>query len=216
MQLCEQPNSVEGLEDARAKYKFHHQVNAITSRFVAKEHDKTGFRLVCDDFRYENLIVNNDSDLKIISVIDWEWTYAAPYQMFSSAPRWLAVTPPIMWDMPNGFQRIQYHGFLEIFLEELECEERKRIEAQPSLEHNDRLSDLMRESMRNGKFWFHELMYGSFTPANNPAWKVICKMHPDILSTPLPALEVFEDFKIRQRAASKAEWKVVKNKKKKK
>lgn len=208
--LCEQPNSVDGVADARAKYKLRHQVNSNIERFIDKKYDETSFRLVCDDFRYGNLIVNNESDLKIIAVIDWEWTYAAPYQMFCSAPRWLVTKPPILWDMPNGFQRIQYHGCLEIFLEELKCEEDKRIEAQPELKHSDRLSDLMRESLRNGQFWFHELIYDCFTSGDNTAWTAICEMYPDITSPSPHWLNVSVDFKMRQRAAYREKWKSLK------
>jgi hypothetical protein len=155
------------------------------------------------------MIVNNASDLKIIAVIDWEWAYTAPYQMFSSAPRWLLIKPPISWDEPNGLQCQQYQSCLDLFLSELECEERKRT--RPRLEHNDRLSSLMRNSISNGQFWFHELIYDCFTSADNPAWKAICEIQPDILLAPQPpGLDAFVETKMKQLAAYIKEWKLIK------
>jgi len=59
--------------NARVQYKFRKQFKAIIPRFVSEAHNQVGFRLVCDDMRYGNLIVNNAKDLKIVAVIDLEW-----------------------------------------------------------------------------------------------------------------------------------------------
>ena len=77
-------------------------------------------RLTCDDFRYGNMIVNNAKDLKIIAVINWEWAYAAPYQMFCSALRWLLITKPAEWPTPTGAEFERYKACLDLFLDELE------------------------------------------------------------------------------------------------
>lgn len=93
--LNEQPSSIDDANDARAKYKFRYQFNAIIPRFIADKHDQISFRLLCGDFRYGNIIINNEKELKIITVIDWDWAYVAPYQMFYSAPRWLLIKKPV-------------------------------------------------------------------------------------------------------------------------
>jgi aminoglycoside phosphotransferase (APT) family kinase protein len=56
-------------------------------RFVSDKHNHGPFKLICDDFRFGNILVNNATDLKIVAVVDWEWAYAAPYQMLYSPPR---------------------------------------------------------------------------------------------------------------------------------
>ncbi|KAF1952868.1 hypothetical protein CC80DRAFT_527599 [Byssothecium circinans] len=207
-QLHEQPNSIDDEDDARAKYNFRHQFNTVLPRFVAdNKYNQTSFRLICDDFRYGNMIVNNASDLKIIAVIDWEWAYTAPYQMFSSAPRWLLIKNPILWEAPNGSQFQRYMACLELFLSELELEESRRTR------DNNRLSNHMRKSLSDGRFWFHELVYGCFTAADNPAWKAICEMLPDIsnlASPPQPELDAFVEKKMKQLEVYRAEWNAIK------
>ncbi|KAF2462601.1 uncharacterized protein BDR25DRAFT_338215 [Lindgomyces ingoldianus] len=212
-QLCEQPSSVDSADDARAKYSFRHQVKAIIPRFLADEYNRTGFRLICDDFRYGNMIVNNARELKIIAVIDWEWAYAAPYQMFCSAPRWLLIKNPIFWAAPNGSEFHRYNACLEIFLDELKREESERNKVTPQLGLQDRLSDLMRKSMSDGKFWFHELIYDCFTAADNSAWKAICDIYPntgELAPISESELDKFVGKKMKQLAAYRAEWGAIK------
>ncbi|KAF2241873.1 hypothetical protein BU26DRAFT_535226 [Trematosphaeria pertusa] len=211
--LCGQPSSVDNADDARAKYRFRHQVKAIIPRFTADEYNRTGFRLICDDFRYGNMIVNNARDLKIIAVIDWEWAYAAPYQMFCSAPRWLLIKNPIFWAAPNGSEFHRYNACLEIFLDELKREESERNKVTPQLGLQDGLSDLMRKSMSDGKFWFHELIYDCFTAADNSAWKAICDIYPntdELAPISEPELDRFVGKKMKQLAAYRADWGAIK------
>ena len=42
------------------------------------------------------------------------------------------------------------------------------------------MSSLMQQSMDNGKFWFHELVYSSFESADNPAWAAIREIIPNL------------------------------------
>ncbi|KAF2254867.1 hypothetical protein BU26DRAFT_514694 [Trematosphaeria pertusa] len=132
-------------------------------------YNQTGFRLICDNFRYGNMIVNNASDLKIIALL---------------------ITKPILWEAPDSLQFQRYMACLKLFLSELELEESRRTKG-----HN-RLSNLMRKSLSDGRFWFHELVYSGFTAADNPAWKAICEMLPDIsdlASSPRPELVLERD-----------------------
>ena len=133
-------------------------MKAVIPRFTTDKYDQTGFRLICDDFRYGNMIVNNAKELKIIAVIDWEWAYAAPCQMFCSPPRWLLIRNPIFWAAPDGPEFERYKACLEIFLDELKQEENERYQVMPLHGLQSRLSDRMRNSMSDGKFWFHELI----------------------------------------------------------
>jgi hypothetical protein len=210
--LCKQPNSVDDEDDAQAKYKFRRQVNAMFPRFIADEYDRSDFRLVCDDFRYGNMIVNNATDLRIVAVLDWEWAYAAPYQMFASPPRWLLIQKPIDWEKPYGSQFQRYQACLGIFLSELEQEENKRPKVQQSVEPERRLSTSMRKSLSDGKFWFHELIYDCFTPPENPAFGALCQIYPEILEIApyeRSELDAFVVEKMAQLAAYTAEWKEI-------
>ncbi|KAF2000504.1 hypothetical protein P154DRAFT_598462 [Amniculicola lignicola CBS 123094] len=198
-QLYEQPSSVDNVDDAWAKYQLRHQINAIIPRFVAEEYNYTSFRLIYDDFCYRNMIVNNTRELKIIVVIDWEWAYAALYHIFYSAPRWLLIKNLIFWAAPNGPEFYRYNACLEIFLNKLEQEESKRN----------------RKSMSDGKFWFHELIYNCFTPANNSAWKAIYDIYPNadkLAPISEPELNKFVGKKMKQLVAYRAEWGVIKAK----
>jgi len=207
--LLQQPNSVNDEDDARAKYKFRRHFDAILPRFIAEEYDRTEFRLICDDFRYGNMIVNNSTELKIVAVLDWEWTYAAPYQLFVSPPRWLLIQKPIEWEEPFGPQFDRYQVCLDLFLQELEHEESKRAKAQ---HEEERLSALMRKTLRTGKFWFHELIYDCFTPVDNPALRAICDAYPEVRElapSEHPGLDAFVKEKMRQLAAYTEQWKAI-------
>lgn len=207
--LYQQPNSIDNEDDAKAKYKFRRQVNTILPRFINDKYDRTEFRLVCDDLRYGNMIVNNATDLKIVAVIDWEWTYSAPYQLFISPPRWLLIQNPMEWEEPFGPQFQRYQMCLELFLKEMEHEENKRSKTQRD---GDRLSTLMRKTLRDGKFWFHELMYDCFTPADNPAIKAICDIYPEaveLASVEQLELKAFVNEKMTQLAAYTEQCKAI-------
>jgi hypothetical protein len=142
-------------------------------------------------------------------VLDWEWTYAAPYQLFISPPRWLLIQKPIEWDEPFGSQYQRYQSYLDLFLKELEYEENERATYQQG---KDRLSASMRRSLSDGKFWFHELMYDCFTPADNPAFRAICNIYPEVMQSLSPKESEIQDFvkeKMTQLAAYTLEWKAM-------
>jgi hypothetical protein len=95
--LYEQPNSVDNAPDAREKYIYFNLMKALIARHVLPGYDKGPFKLVCDDFQPTNTIVNNEQDLKIVAVIDWEWSYTAPVQLANSTPSWLLIESPNAW-----------------------------------------------------------------------------------------------------------------------
>lgn len=70
--LHEQANSVDDAADAEAKLVFYHQIIASIPQFVRHDHDLGPSKLVCDDFRYGNMLVDNLESLNIVGVVDWE------------------------------------------------------------------------------------------------------------------------------------------------
>ncbi|EAW15264.1 phosphotransferase family protein [Aspergillus clavatus NRRL 1] len=192
--LRAQPNSVDDMEDARRKYLHNKIFKAIVPHFVDSKYDHGPFRLICDDFRLGNLLVNNAQDLKIVAVLDWEWAYAAPFQMLYSSPRWLLLKKPFDWDD---------------FINVLEEEEQKRAEglSMPSM------ATLMDESMKDGKFWFHELIYSCFESPDSRAWTAIRQLLPSIdelATVPGPEVELFLNSKMEQLNQYNVEWAAMK------
>lgn len=93
--LLGQPNSVDDMENAHRKYLHNKIFAAIIPCFINSMYDNGPFKLICDDLRFGNKLVNNAQDLKIVAVLDWEWAYAAPFQMLYSSPRWLLLKKPL-------------------------------------------------------------------------------------------------------------------------
>ncbi|EPE35702.1 Protein kinase-like (PK-like) [Glarea lozoyensis ATCC 20868] len=91
--LREQRNSIDDADDARRKYLLRNRVKSLAPHFVAEKYDSGPFKLICDDFRPGNILVNEET-LEIVSVIDWEWAYAGPYQFLYSPPSWLILENP--------------------------------------------------------------------------------------------------------------------------
>lgn len=85
-QLVHQSNSVAGEYDARAKLFSFNGLRALIPDFIRKDYDRGPFKLLCDDFGLANMIVRSKDDLTIVGVVDLEWSYAGPAQLFGSAP----------------------------------------------------------------------------------------------------------------------------------
>lgn len=90
------------------------------------------FKLICDDLGLVNLIVRSKEDLTIVGVVDLEWSYIGPAQLFGSAPWWLLQNRPVnsLWDckgdeLPRLADR--YSKYLEIFMYILDEEEVKML-----------------------------------------------------------------------------------------
>ncbi|EYE96084.1 phosphotransferase family protein [Aspergillus ruber CBS 135680] len=144
-------DAVMNEQDCRKKYVARCLFRRL-SRKVSKEHRHGPFRLFCDDFRPDNILVDQ-SKLEIIGAFDWEWSYAAPAEFTHAAPWWLLLERPEDWEMNLDHFLERYMPRLSIFLEALrECESRKMCEG--SLLEEQCLSDAMEDSMENGLFWF--------------------------------------------------------------
>ena len=127
--LTHQRNSIEDSQDAREKYTACHLLHALLPLFASSM--VRAFPLHCDDLRPHNILVNRD--LQIVAIVDWEWTYAAPYEMFASAPRWLLLREPDEWteswrfDQPGEDDLLKmYKSKLGLFLDVMKQEEYRR------------------------------------------------------------------------------------------
>lgn len=122
-----------------------------TERRIASPDGESGpFKLWCDDFRPANILV--DADYRIVGVIDWEFTYAAPVEFTYSPPWWLLLVMPEEW--PEGLDdwAAKYEPRLKTFLRALETKEREFVQ-QGRLTESQVLSTHMRRSWETGDFW---------------------------------------------------------------
>lgn len=58
------------------------------------------FKLWCDDLRPASVLV--DADHRIVGVVNWEFTYAAPAEFTYSPPWWLLLIMPEEWPAGLG------------------------------------------------------------------------------------------------------------------
>lgn len=80
---------------------------------------------------------------------------------------------------------------------------------------NERMSSLMRKSMDDGKFWFHELIYSCFESAGNPAWAAIREIIPnldELSGISDTELDAFVNDKMEQLRLYDMEWVELKKK----
>lgn len=157
--LHEQPNSVDDAHDAREKYIYFNVMKALIARHVLPGHDKGPFKLTCDDFQPTNMIVNNTRDLKIVAVIDWEWSYTAPAQLVSSTPTWLVIESPNAWSSVDK-RLVRFNKHLELFTRILKEEELKTLG--DDIPEDQRPSALLRACQKNGLQWFHFILLRGF------------------------------------------------------
>ncbi|KAL4766948.1 hypothetical protein BDW60DRAFT_212434 [Aspergillus nidulans var. acristatus] len=112
-------------------------------------YDRGPFKLICDD-------------LTITGVVDIEWVYAGPAQLFGSAPWWLLLDRPANdeWDFEEGEApkaTDRYFRCLEIFIRVLE-EEEARMTGNGQRE----LTELIKWSRDTGAMWLHILLSNGF------------------------------------------------------
>ncbi|KAL4914481.1 phosphotransferase enzyme family protein [Aspergillus aurantiobrunneus] len=101
-QLVDQPNSTVGFYDAQNKYVAFKALKDLIPDLVHAKYDRCKFRLICDDLGLANLIVRGREDLTVVGVVDLEWSYIGPAQLFGS-PWWLLQDRPVnsTWDCKN-------------------------------------------------------------------------------------------------------------------
>ena len=125
-------------------------------------YDKGPFKLICDDMGPANVMVRSKDDLTITSMIDLEWVYTGPAQLFASAPWWLLLDRPVNdeWDFDENCQdpkaTDRYFKCLDICKRALLEEEAK------SIGNGNELSELVRWSEDSGAMWSYMLISSSF------------------------------------------------------
>ncbi|RSL55196.1 hypothetical protein CEP53_007176 [Fusarium sp. AF-6] len=161
-QLIRQSNSVTGPYNAEMRYTSFKVLKSLVPRMVNGGYDRGPFKLICDDFGLASLILKSKDDLTVVEVVDLEWSYIGPAQLFTSAPWWLLQDRPINveWDCddhqpPNVAAR--YFKYLEMYKRVLEEEESKR----PGHEKKQ-VSKLIRWSEDSGAMWLHMLLSCGF------------------------------------------------------
>ncbi|GFG05129.1 hypothetical protein IFM61392_03672 [Aspergillus lentulus] len=161
-QLRLQPNSIAGPEHARSSYASLKILQSLIPELTNTTYDRGPFKLICDDFGLGNVIVRSKDDLTITGVIDLEWVYAGPAQLFASAPWWLLLDRPINteWDFEEGEApkaTDRYFECLAIFKRVLAEEE-----AEMTGNRGKELSELIQWSEDSGAMWLHMLLSSGF------------------------------------------------------
>ncbi|CAG7946679.1 unnamed protein product [Penicillium nalgiovense] len=129
---------------------------------VNESYNQGPFKLICDDFGPANVIVKGEHDLTVVGVVDLEWVYAEPAQLFASASWWLLLDRPINEDRDfeiGGPPKVtsRYFRHLEMFKRILGEEEEKMPE-----QHSKKISKLMTWSEDSGAMWLHMLLSSGF------------------------------------------------------
>ncbi|TIA07989.1 hypothetical protein D6C80_09482 [Aureobasidium pullulans] len=181
--LHKQRNSIDDAADARRKFILRCRMEALVPYFTSKTHESGPFKLFCDDFRFGNVLIDEDT-LEFTGVIDWEWTYTAPQQFLFSAPPWLILERPTSWT-ENGENH--YKENFTIFLQCLGEEEEKR---QNQIPEDQRMSTLMRQSLDDGTFWFAQLMQEAFNFDEEILWR---NLERGLLEVGVPSEEDIEN-----------------------
>ncbi|KAI2670582.1 hypothetical protein LCP963914a_9840 [Penicillium roqueforti] len=159
-QLRFQSNSIAGAGSARTRYASLKILESLIPELTHMAYDKGPFKLICDDFGPANVIVQSKDDLTIIGVVDLEWVYVGPAQLFGSAPWWLLLDRPVNneWDFEEGEApkvTKRYFKCLDIFKRVLEEEESK-------IPGSDKLFELVKWSKESGAIWLHMLLSAGF------------------------------------------------------
>lgn len=128
--------------DCRKKY-IARSLFCKLSRDISKEHCNGPFRLYCDDLHPDNVLVDA-SRLAITGVVDWEFTYAAPW--------WLLLEKPEDWETDLDQFLVRFMPRFYTFLEAIKDCETKKIQ-DGSLSQSQRLSIAMEKSLETGLFW---------------------------------------------------------------
>lgn len=170
------------------------------------------FKLICDDFGPANMIIKSAEDLTVVAVIDWEWSYAGPLQLFWSPPRWLLMQTPNTWSESDE-RLVDYNRYLDMYLQILEEEEKKYGD---EVLAEDRPSALMRQSRADGRMWFHHIMWEGFNGPGHVPFEQLRAAVPDfddlVAGVAKEEADVFVEAKMRDLAkyriklAEKRQW----------
>lgn len=116
-------DAIESAEDCQrklvARYLFRKlaRERRLTKQWAS--FDKGPFKIWCDDFRPANILL--DEGLKIVGVVDWEFTYAAPVEFSFAPPWWLLIEKPEYWSRGLDDWCREYEKRLQTFLSAMRC-----------------------------------------------------------------------------------------------
>jgi len=143
----DQRNSVYHEEDAREKYVRLQLFKQLLPTFNVPELNHGPFTLMHSDLHQSNILV--DENLAITAILDWEWACVLPIQ--------ISCLPPICVSLkrPTEVEPKEYSQWLRSVKSWVEIYERKESQ----LMTKTPVAGLMKESLRNRKFWFaHAIM----------------------------------------------------------
>ncbi|CAI7646918.1 unnamed protein product [Penicillium glandicola] len=166
--ISQRNDAVDSEDDCRRKFVARLLFRRLIREQKLREkwllHETGPFPTWCDDFRPENVLV--DEAETIVGVVDWEFTYSAPVEFSHAPPWWLLIEKPEYWPRGLGDWCTEYNKRLETFLEAMsDCEDEAIHNGR--LMVNQRLSGPMRNSWKSGDFW---IMYAA---RNNFAFDLI-------------------------------------------
>lgn len=172
-QFATQRNSVYEVEDGKACYVFHKVLKTLIKRHVWPEFNQGPFKFLCDDLGPTNMLVNNEQELKIVGVVDVEWSYVAPAQL-ATVPRWILQERPDSWPFDTE-RRDMFLKYFDKFTRTLEEEEAKLIP--PA--RGPRLSELVKRSAEDGSMWLHMVLRSAFNAYDDFACAQLIATTPD-------------------------------------
>ncbi|OAA53478.1 Protein kinase-like domain protein [Niveomyces insectorum RCEF 264] len=209
-QFAKQRNSVEDDESGKANYIFHHVLRSLVDRHVWPDYDAGPFKLICDDFGPGNMLVNNRQELKIVGVLDLEWSYQGPAQLLATVPWWLLQERPNVWDHTAAL-RDRFRRAAATFQRILAEEEARMMPADQ--QPRGSLAALVERSATDGSMWLHMVLRGFFVDHEDfpavelrgctPDWAVLAAQ------VRAPAMQAFLAAKRRDRAAYEADTKAL-------
>jgi hypothetical protein len=140
-------------------------LKSLIPDLVERDYDRGPFKLICDDLGLANLIVRSEGDLTVVGVVDFEWSYVGPAQLFGSAPWWLLQDRLNNWDTDLDEEELpeilaRYQRYLEIYKRVLEEEEEMSGGEKA-------LSDLVRRSKDSGAMWLHMILSWGFNHSHS-------------------------------------------------
>ncbi|KAI9837335.1 MAG: hypothetical protein M1819_000409 [Sarea resinae] len=166
-QLLQQANSIGGEYSGRSKYAAFQVLSSVIPDYIDPRFDHGPFKLICDDLGLANMLVRSRDDLTIVGVVDLEWSYAGPAQLFGSAPWWLLMARLNNWDAEFDQDEVpallaRYLRYLDILKRVLD-EEAANEETEEPRRHDAReLLNLIRRSETSGSMWLHMLLSCGF------------------------------------------------------
>ncbi|RAH50280.1 uncharacterized protein BO95DRAFT_438642 [Aspergillus brunneoviolaceus CBS 621.78] len=154
-------DAITSPDDCRRKYiaRCLFRKLARQRRLTTPSLENGPFQVWCDDLRPANVLLSQE--MRIVGVVDWEFTYAAPVEFSYAPPWWLLIEKPEDWaegieDWTRVFG-LRLQTFLKVMRE---CEDRA-IE-QGRLQEGQRLSGPMKRSWESGDFWVVYAVQHSF------------------------------------------------------